>query len=191
MTKESENNRQSDSLSGGNDRPVEVKNEGAATPRSTEGMRLVSYLAICLASVGLFLSAGKIPISRFETLGAGAYPQLVFGGLALLTFFTAVSALRKFGLSVFPAIAADAVMWVRSRYLVIWMFILFSAYIMTVPLVGFEIATFVFLMVAQLLLAPWTPRSIALIVAIAVIFSFGLNYLFSEVFNVFLPRGQM
>lgn len=191
MKKTSDNNRQSDPLPGGNDRPAEGTNAGSGTPRSTEGMRLVSYLIICLASAGLFISAGTIPTSRWEVLGAGAYPQLVFGGLAVMTFFTAVTSLRKFGLSMFPAIATDAVLWLRSRHLVIWMFILFGAYILTIPLTGFQIATFAFLMASQLLLAPWTPRSFALIVAIAVIFSFGLNYLFAEVFNVFLPRGRL
>jgi len=38
---------------------------------------------------------------------------------------------------------------------------------------------------------PRTPKSIALAAVVAVVFSFGLNWLFAEVFTVFLPRGVL
>jgi len=56
---------------------------------------------------------------------------------------------------------------------------------------GFSIATFLFLLVAQLIAAPRDRRTIVTALLVAVVFSFGLNWLFAEGFTVFLPRGLL
>ncbi|EEB83313.1 hypothetical protein RGAI101_461 [Roseobacter sp. GAI101] len=41
----------------------------------------------------------------------------------------------------------------------------------------------------QLILMPRSAKSILLALVIAAVFSFGLNWLFADVFTVFLPKG--
>ena len=66
-----------------------------------------------------------------------------------------------------------------------------TAYLLVIPVLGFSIASLIFLFVLQVILMPRTPKSIALAAVVAVVFSFGLNWLFAEMFTVFLPRGVL
>lgn len=157
--------------------------------RAGEIARLVSYLAIMATSIALLVDARAIPTSRWEVLGAGAFPTLVFGILIVLSAFSIIGALRKLGTRALVGFAAAASAWVRTRYLVFVLFGLFGIYLLAIPRLGFSIATFTFLMVAQLVLAPRTGRTVILALVISLLFSFGLNKLFADVFNVFLPRG--
>ncbi|WP_119167919.1 tripartite tricarboxylate transporter TctB family protein [Algihabitans albus] len=151
--------------------------------------RLISYCVVLGVSAFLFIDARGLPTSRWEVLGAGAFPQLVFGLLCVLSALAIVGALRKLSMTGAAGFAAAAAHWLRSRHLVLVMAICFSAYLLAIPQFGFSIATFAFLMVAQLALAPRTWKSLLLALGIATVFSFGLNALFAELFNVFLPRG--
>lgn len=78
-----------------------MSDEPAATGQTRERKeagevaRLLSYLVILAASVGLFFDARTLPTSRWEVLGAGAFPQLVFALLALLSLVALADALRK------------------------------------------------------------------------------------------------
>ena len=157
---------------------------------SGEIARLLSYVALLAASLGLFLEARAIPTSRFEVLGAGAFPMLVHGCLSLLLVGSIVGSLRRLPAEAYGRFAADAVAWVRARRLVFVLFACLFAYVLTMPVVGYPLATFVFLIVLQVTLAPKTRVAIGVALALSLIFSFGLNWLFAEVFNVFLPRGR-
>lgn len=167
----------------------------SASDRDTGGdgaggiARLVSYAVILLLSVVLFIDASGLPTSRWEVLGAGAFPQLVFAVLGLLSVAAIVEDLRKLPAGALGRFPAAAWAWMRTRSLVAVVFVLFALYLIALPLAGFSWATFVFLLAAQGALAPRTPRALGLGLLIAVLFSFGLNTLFAEVFNVFLPRA--
>lgn len=152
--------------------------------------RLLSYLVILAVSVWLFFDARALPTSRWDVLGAGAFPQLVFATLALLAVVASADALRKLSASAFADFGAAAAGWPRARYLVIALLALFGLYLAVLPRVGFTWTTFAFLLAAQLLLAPRRPVVLAVLLVLALLFSFGLNALFAEVFNVFLPRGR-
>ena len=162
---------------------------GVRREEAGEVARLISYAVILAVSIFLFFDARGLPTSRWEVLGAGAFPQLVFGLLSLLSGLAIVGSLRKLSLSGASGFAAAAAGWLRSRYLVPVMAACFGAYLLAIPQVGFSVATFVFLLAAQLVLAPRRWTSFLLALGIALLFSFGLNALFAEVFNVFLPRG--
>lgn len=151
--------------------------------------RLLSYVAIFVVSAGLGLEAAAIPTSRFEVLGAGAFPLMVYGLLCVVSLIAIVGSVRRIGVGAITRFGGEVLRWIRDRHLVIVIFACFGAYLVSIPWLGFSIATFVFLLVAQLILAPRNPLSIALAVVIALLFSFGLNWVFGEVFNVFLPRG--
>lgn len=162
---------------------------GLEREEAGEVARLISYAAILAVSIFLFFDARGLPTSRWEVLGAGAFPQLVFGLLSALSGLAIVGSLRKLSLAGARGFAAAAAGWLRRRYLVPVIAACFGGYLLAIPQVGFSVATFVFLLATQLVLAPrrWTSFLLALVVAL--LFSFGLNALFAEVFNVFLPRG--
>ncbi len=153
--------------------------------------RLLSYVVILLASVGLFLAATGIPTSRFGQLGAGAFPQIVFAAIALVAVMAIVDALRKIPGSAYGRFAAETVLWARRRYLVFICLGALTVDLLAIPLLGFSIASLVFLFVLQVILMPRTRRSILIAAIVALTFSFGLNWLFAEVFTVFLPRGVL
>lgn len=151
--------------------------------------RLLSYVALLAVSAGLFLEAMGIPTSRFEVLGAGAFPMLVHGVLILLLLSAIAGSVRRIPAAAYGRFGAQVAAWARARRLVFVVFICLGLYIGTMPIVGYPIATLVFLAVLQATLAPKTVTSFAIALVLAVVFSFGLNWLFAEVFNVFLPRG--
>jgi len=151
--------------------------------------RLLSYVVLLAVSTTLFLEATVIPTSRFEVLGAGAFPMLANGVLMLLLAGSIIGAIRRIPRPAYGAFAGAVAHWVRTRRLVFVVFACLGAYLIAMPMIGYPIATFVFLVVLQLSLAPRTPKTIALTLGLALLFSFGLNWLFAEVFNVFLPRG--
>lgn len=153
--------------------------------------RLLSYVVILLASIGLFVSATGIPASRFERLGAGAFPQIVFGAIALVAVMAIVDALRKIPGDAYGRFGAQTVAWARRRYLVFISLGAMTLYLLAIPVLGFPIASLVFLFTLQVILMPRRPKSILIAAIVALVFSFGLNWLFSEVFTVFLPRGTL
>lgn len=154
-----------------------------------EVARLISYIVVMAGSLYLFFDARALPTGRWEVLGAGAFPQLVFAVLALLAAAAAFGSLRSLSRPAVLGFAGAAAAWLRARYLVIFTLALFGLYLVAVPLAGFSWATFGFLLVTLLVLSPRSPAAIAAAVILALVFSFGLNLLFAEVFNVFLPRG--
>ncbi|MCA0922523.1 tripartite tricarboxylate transporter TctB family protein [Pseudooceanicola nanhaiensis] len=153
--------------------------------------RLLSYVLILIASVALFLSAAAIPTTRFERLGAGAFPKIVFAGLALMAVVAIVDALRKIPTDAYGRFAAETVAWAKRRSLVFVCLAAFGIYIVAIPVLGFSIASFVFILAVELVLMPRSPKTLIIAVIAAAVFSFGLNWLFAEVFTVFLPRGVL
>ncbi|TYB90488.1 tripartite tricarboxylate transporter TctB family protein [Oceaniovalibus sp. ACAM 378] len=153
--------------------------------------RLISYLLLLLASVGLFFTANAIPASRFEKLGAGAFPKIVFGVMIIVSGMAIIDAVRKIPRSTYGDFGRQTVAWARRRYLVFISLAALTAYLLAIPVLGFSIASFVFLFGLQLILMPRRPKSMIVAVIVALVFSFGLNWLFAEVFTVFLPRGVL
>ncbi|MDJ0932785.1 tripartite tricarboxylate transporter TctB family protein [Breoghania sp.] len=153
--------------------------------------RLLSYVVLLLASVDLFLSANAIPPSRFERLGAGAFPKIVFANIALVAIIAIVDALRKIPRDAYGRFFTATADWARRRYLVFICLAALAACLIAIPRLGFSIASFLFIFGLELGLMPRRPVSIFTALVVAAIFSFGLNWLFAEVFNVYLPRGVL
>lgn len=164
----------------------------AASRTRSEFARLVSYIVFGLGSVYLSLRASELPTSRWEPLGAGSFPQLVFAvlaGLCLIAAIRAIIDIRKAG-------QLDGLMsafggWLKVRRISFALFGLLVVYLGFLPIAGFSLATFVFLLITQLLIAGISKKTLIQSVIAALIFSVGLNLLFAEVFNVFLPRGML
>ncbi|MBF9059467.1 tripartite tricarboxylate transporter TctB family protein [Rhodobacterales bacterium HKCCSP123] len=157
---------------------------------SGEIARLLSYIALLAVSLGLFLEARAMPRSRFEVLGAGAFPMLVHGCLSLLLVASIIASIRKIPVGAYGVFASAIVTWAREKRLVLFLFLCLAIYVMSMPVIGYPIATLLFLLALQITLAPKTRTAIATAVVLSLIFSYGLNWLFAEVFNVFLPRGR-
>lgn len=167
-----------------------MSTEPDAAPRGGRPGQLVSYAVILAVAAWLFWEAGDLPASRWEPLGAGTFPRLVLGALALLA---ATALVREFRLWRREGAAVRPALWpVLVRYrLVVAVLGFFLAYVAAMPQLGFSLASLVFLFATQLVLGPKTPRAIAVMAVVALVFSFGLNWLFAEAFNVFLPRGRL
>jgi hypothetical protein len=157
---------------------------------SGEVARLVAYVALFAVSAALFLEAAGLPVSRFERLGAGAFPMIVHGTLMALLLGAIVATIRRLPRAAYARFAADVRDWAVARRLVFFLFACLGLYLAVMPVVGFAPATFVFLAVMQGVLAPKTPVALGTTLVLALVFSYGLNWLFAEVFNVFLPRGR-
>jgi len=156
---------------------------------SGEIARLLSYIVLLATSGGLFWEATAIPTSRFEVLGAGAFPMLVHGCLIVLLVSAITSSLRRLPASAYAQFAGDFQAWLKARQLVFVLFVCLGLYLAMMPVIGYSIATFVFLAVLHFWFAPKTKSAAATVLVLAIVFSVGLNWLFDEVFNVFLPRG--
>lgn len=159
------------------------------TQEAGEIARLLSYVLLFLGSIGLLIAARSIPASRFESLGAGAFPTIVFGLIAVVSAGAIFGAVRDIPKAAYGQFVNQSVAWARRCYLVFISLGAFSGYLLAIPVLGFSITSFVFLFCLQLILMPRSAKSVLLALVIAVVFSFGLNWLFAEVFTVFLPKG--
>lgn len=159
-------------------------------PAAVEAARFVSYALLAAAGAALFVRAGDLPSSRWEPLGAGAFPRLVLALLVVLCLMAMAGSARVLiGRSGFSRMAAWTGHYIRARRLVVTVFAALALYLWAMRPLGFGLSTFLFLLAAEFAIAPrrWTAWAISLVVAL--VFSFGLQFLFAEVFNVFLPRG--
>lgn len=175
------------------DKPF-IEAEGAvpaAPSRSVaeETARLFSYLLLIALCGGLYVAAGDLPASRWEPLGAGAFPKLVLATLALFCAIAAIESVRT--RSRWAEAGAGGRAWLARHRFVITLLAGFGIYLAFVAQLGFTLASFVFLLFAQIVLAPRRWQTWVIAVAIAAIFSYGINLLFAEVFQVFLPRGRL
>ncbi|NIY75209.1 tripartite tricarboxylate transporter TctB family protein [Thalassospira sp. HF15] len=164
----------------------------AALRARSEVARLISYIVIGSGAAFLSLRASTLPTSRWEPLGAGSFPELVFGVLAVLCLTAAVRAvidIRKAGGA--NRLGTSFAKWLVARRYSFALFGLLVVYLALLPLGGFSLTTFVFLLIAQLMIAGISKKTLIQSLIAAMIFSVGLNMLFAEVFNVFLPRGVL
>lgn len=154
----------------------------------TSALQLLSYLIIALGALLMAFKAGSLPASRWEPMSAGVFPQIIFVSIAILCGVAAISEISKHGL---PRLSFS-VAWKRLIALkaVIFNLVLFIIYVAIMPVAGFIISTFAYLLIAQFYLAPKKPITVLIAIFVATLFSIGPYYLFSEVFNIYLPRAQ-
>ncbi|NGO91508.1 MAG: tripartite tricarboxylate transporter TctB family protein, partial [Halomonas sp.] len=68
--------------------------------------------------------------------------------------------------------------------------ILFTCYMIAMPWLGFITSTFIYLVTAQTFLTTEKLKALPVILCVAVVFSAGPYFMFSELFNIYLPRAQ-
>ena len=149
---------------------------------------LITGLVCLAASLGLLtLTAGLPGPSLLVPVGPAFYPRIVLGITALLSAALVLQAL--FAARRSPAAAAGTA---RPNYaLVVTSFVVFGIYVAVLPLLGFRIATFLFLITLQPLLErPRTARVWSIMLIVALVTAFATFHLFQDYLSVLLPRGR-
>ncbi|QEM81223.1 tripartite tricarboxylate transporter TctB family protein [Halomonas binhaiensis] len=137
-----------------------------------------------------FLQARELPSSMWEPLGSGSFPRLVLGLLMLINLAIIAKELRNLkGRS--PGAKGQTAAWIWRHRLAFAVLGLLAVFILALPWLGFAVASFLFIMLGQWLLGARSLRQICIAVVIAVVFSFGADALFRDVFVISLPRGLL
>ncbi|MGM8931819.1 tripartite tricarboxylate transporter TctB family protein [Salinicola halophyticus] len=140
--------------------------------------------------VGLFIQAGDLPSSMWEPLGAGSFPRLVLSALVIFNLAIMVqsmTALRGTG----RAASVGARRWFLQRRLAFATLAAFAIYALSMPWIGFAMASLLFLLAVQFILGARRGRRLLIAAIIAAIFGLGLYALFSHVFLISLPPGRL
>jgi hypothetical protein len=145
---------------------------------------------ICLAvSIGMLALTWGLPPAVMVPVGPAFYPRVVVSILALLSILLIwmdVAAAPARAAATAPATASPP----ANYRLVLATFIEFGLYIVLLPLTGFRLSTFLFVLVLQVTLEwPATNVRWALIVLISVAVSLACFYIFEDYLSVLLPRG--
>lgn len=168
------------------DRIAGLPESGGPATRKGDLGRLIAYLVLLIGSIGFLILALALPASRWEPLGAGAFPAITLGVLIVLCLLGLLQEARG-GIGRGQALGAA----LRAHGLVIFTFLSFVVCVLALPFFGFGVSTFVFLLVVQFGLAPKTRTARFIAVVVAAVFSFGLVWFFEELFEVFLPRASL
>jgi len=151
-----------------------------------DGITGLVALAASLVLFWLTLGLEKNPL---VPIGPGFYPQLVLGFSAALGSALLVSDLLRRRKAPDTGKAAPAA---RLNYtLVALTFAVFGAYVLLLPLFGYRVATFLFVLGCSFLLEP--PRRSGLWVRgglLAAITTIVTYYVFEQYLAVLLPRGS-
>lgn len=148
----------------------------------------IAGLACLALSLGMLLLTRGLPESPMVPVGPAFYPRIVLVLMAGLSLLLVVLDLRV-GRAGRPAGAKAAA--APNYRLVVVTFTTFIVYVALLPLLGFRIATFLFVGGLQALLEP--PRSArrwALVLTIAIVTTVVTYFAFERYLSVLLPRGR-
>lgn len=148
------------------------------------GREGVTGLAAAAASLILFWLTLGLERNPLVPIGPGFYPRLVLGMTAVLGVALLARDLMRGRRAVPPAATA------LNYRLVALSFGVFAAYVLLLPLLGFRVATFLFVLGFTFLLEP--PRRPGLWVrgiALAALTTPVTYYVFEHYLAVLLPRG--
>jgi hypothetical protein len=138
-------------------------------------------------SLWLLALTRGLPQPALVPIGPGFYPRIVLGVTALLSATLIVSdwVARRRRPAGRPTAAAP-----RSYGLVALVFALFTAYVILMPLLGFRVATFLFVGSLQGALERPTGRRWLLLLVIAAATALLTHLVFETYLSVLLPRGR-
>jgi putative tricarboxylic transport membrane protein len=146
---------------------------------------------VCLAgSLVLLALTHNLPgPSLLVPIGPGFYPRIVLGITALLAAALVVQAWLARRRT--PSAGSTGESRNPNYTLVLTSFAVFGIYVALLPLLGFRLATFAFVLALQPLLEP--PRNAkgwAIAFAVALITAVATFHLFQDYLSVLLPRGR-
>jgi putative tricarboxylic transport membrane protein len=137
----------------------------------------------------LYWQSGGIPTPPFVPVGPAFYPRIILILLAALAVWLilgdALARPRRPGR---PATRAASPL--NYRLLVIC-FIVFGAYVVGLSLLGFLLATFLFVLALGWIMGPHQVRELPKLAAVAIATSVATYLIFEKYLHVFLPRGRL
>ncbi len=148
---------------------------------------------ICLAlSIGLLALTRGLPQSSFVPVGPDFYPRIVLVIMAVLSVMLVVSDLwRQRTQSAAAAVGAEAAPVKRNYRLVGITFAVFAGYVVLLPLAGYRVATFLFMVALQSVIDPPRGARRWVVVMVSALASAAVTYVvFNDYLSVLLPRGH-
>jgi hypothetical protein len=148
---------------------------------------------ICLAlSIGLLVLSRGLPQSAFVPLGPEFYPRIVLVVMAVLSAMLVASDLwRQQSRTASASATAEPAPEKRNYRLVGMTFVVFAGYVILLPLVGYRVATFVFMAALQSVIDPPRGARRWVVVMISALASSAVTYVvFDNYLSVLLPRGR-
>ena len=144
----------------------------------------IAALACLAGSLLLLWTSRGLPQPALVPIGPAFYPRILFGVTAALSVLLLVGDLWRRGAR--PS-AAPA-----SYRLVLRTFLVFTVYVFLLPVLGYRLATLLFVGVLQATLDPprsWRAWALAAVMAAAT--TVVTYYVFEVYLNVLLPRGRL
>jgi len=148
---------------------------------------------ICLAlSIGLLVLSRGLPQSSFVPVGPDFYPRVVLVIMAVLSVLLIASDLwRKRTQSAEVAAGAESAAEIRNYPLVGMTFAVFAGYVILLPLAGYRLATFLFMVALQAVIDPPRGARRWIVVMVSAFASAAITYvIFDHYLSVLLPRGR-
>ena len=148
---------------------------------------------ICLAlAIGMLVLTRGLPQSPLVPIGPDYYPRIVLTSMAVLSAMLVVVDLWRQRARAAPAAAkAPAAPEKRNYRLVAMTFAVFAGYVFLLPLVGYRVATFIFMAALQAVFE--APRSARrwIVVLVSALATAAVTYVvFEHYLSVLLPRGR-
>ncbi len=143
---------------------------------------------LLLVCGGLAWASLDIREPNYGVLSPATWPRGIVGVIAFLSIIYLVQSLRQGPDEPNPAPPKGMVAFLSYWQNVIWCFVLFTIYLVSIPYVGLLVGGVAFLF--ALLTALGGLRSWLLHIAIALITVGGMWLLFTQALQVFLPRGE-
>lgn len=139
---------------------------------------------VCLAgSVMLLLMTRALPQPALVPIGPGFYPRILLGITAVLSAALVVHDLRAPRRRRPPS---------GAQYrLVVLTFVIFGVYVGLLPVLGYRVATFAFVLVLQATLEPPRGRRWLLVLTVALATTALTYVVFERHLFVLLPRGTL
>ncbi len=147
---------------------------------------LVSGIFLLALAALLYAGSTRVQSIAVTTFGAGFFPAIVAGLLAVVSVPIIIAGLRKAR----GGAAADKAPEEKPRtWGVLATFGIMILYAALLPKVGFIIMTVLYLFAQMLILAPKSKHNYALVGVISVVSSVVIYYTFVKVFQLMLPAG--
>lgn len=144
----------------------------------------------CALSIIMFCIATKLPEGMFGTLGAGFFPKIIFGALAVCSFTLMVKTFIVH--FVRNKSKAQTTSFPFAKYQIVAVaFVLFFLYVLGLSYVGFIIASIVFLPALMWTIGPKTKASLVPIVLTSTGITAVTYISFTHFLKVFLPSGSL
>ena len=151
----------------------------------------IAGLLLFALSLWLYHQTGGIPNPPFVPLGPKFYPRVLLGLLGGLSVALVGADLlnqgrRRTSLEEKPGSIRQTLRQYRDVFLT---YLLFGGYVTLMPLLGFRVATALFVAALSWVLGPKTLRHAVLSVLIAVGFTAAVHYVFEVYLKLLLPPG--